>query len=107
MTIPPMIDSFITYYAATKLKIGTLTGASQELLHVHIGLAIFVLVSLLLRKKFRSPIPLAFVTFFAIMNEVIDWLNDPGPVDLENIVDIANTVAWPIVLFLLARRWRQ
>lgn len=89
-----------------KRQLGDWTGASQELLHVHVGLAIFVLSALLLQKKFRSPIPFGLVVLFALLNEVIDWFVAPSPNRLEPLWDVLNTIFWPAILFLLARRWR-
>ena len=94
------------WYADSKRAIEAWTGASQELLHVHAGLLIFVMAALVLRKKFRSPVPLALVAAFAVLNELLDWINGPSPDPFEPYWDVANTVFWPLVLFVLARRWR-
>ena len=106
MTVTRYLESAAAYYGEAKHGIGAWTGASQELLHVHAGLAIFVAASLVLRRKFRSPIPLALVAVFAVLNELADWLDGPSADPFEPYWDIANTVFWPCVLFLLARRWR-
>jgi len=106
MSIPSAVETFSTGYFEFKLQIGDWTGADEELLHVHVGLAIFVLVSLVLKKKFRSPVPLGFVIFFALLNELIDWMHELPADKLQSVWDIANTVLWPAVLFILARRWR-
>ena len=100
------IEGGAAYYGEAKRVLETWTGASQELLHVHAGLLIFVIAALVLRKKFRSPIPLALVAVFAVLNELVDWINGPPANALEPYWDFANTVFWPCVLFLLARRWR-
>lgn len=100
-------QSFAAYYSEIKRGIEAWTGASQELLHVHAGLMIFVLASLVLRRQFHSPIPLALVAVFALFNELLDWINGPSAYGFEPYRDIANTVFWPSILFLLARRWRQ
>ena len=101
-----VIDQIVGGYTAAKAAIISWTGAGEDLLHVHAGLLIFFLAALVLRKRPSSPIPLAHVVFFALLNELIDQLaggaNDP----LEPYVDVANTVFWPTLLFLLARRWR-
>ncbi|RIV85191.1 hypothetical protein D2V07_13000 [Aurantiacibacter zhengii] len=106
MIVTQHLDSVGVSYREAKRAIETWTGASQELLHVHAGLLIFVAASLILRRKFRSPIPLALVTAFAVLNELVDWLYGPSTGAFEPIRDIANTVFWPCVVFLLARRWR-
>ncbi len=106
MTVMGYLESAAAYSGEAKRAIEAWTGASQELLHVHAGLIIFVAASLVLRRKFRSPIPLALVAAFAVLNELVDWINGPSPDPLEPFWDIANTVFWPCILFLLARRWR-
>lgn len=100
------LDRAAAYYSEAKRGIEAWTGASQELLHVHAGLIIFVLASLVLRRKFRSPIPLALVAVFAVLNELADWIDGPSVDVFEPYWDIANTVFWPCILFLLTRRWR-
>lgn len=95
-----------TRYTALKNKLGILTGAQEDLLHVHAGLLIFVVAALVLRRKMRSPAPLIVVVVFAAANELLDWFGDEPASPLEPYVDFANTVFWPAVLFVLARRWR-
>lgn len=101
-----LVDSVVAVYSGIKAWLTASTGATEDLLHVHTGLLIFVLAALLLRRKMRSPIPLALVAFFAVLNEVFDWLAGDSHRALEPYVDIANTLFWPTVLFLVARRWR-
>ena len=101
-----MIDHMVTGYRSAKQYLSVVTGAQEDLLHVHAGLLIFVLSALILRKKMRSPIPLALVVFFATLNEVVDWYSGAPQAPYEHYIDFANTVFWPTLLFLLARRWR-
>lgn len=91
-------------YGVWKWEISRATGASEDLLHVHIGLALFVLSALLFRRRLASPLPLVIVIIFALLNEAIDIYDETGPLDLEPLVDIANTIFWPFMLFLIARR---
>ncbi|MDQ8757264.1 hypothetical protein RCO27_13620 [Sphingosinicella sp. LHD-64] len=81
-----------------------LTGMSEDLIHVHIGLAIFVLVALVLRRRMRSPIPLAAVVALALINELVDYRAGTGWAPVTSAFDFVNTVFWPLLLFLLARR---
>jgi len=107
MTIAASLNGAAASYSAAKGEIERVTGAQQELLHVHAGLAIFVLAALLLRKRMRSPLPLTCVVVFAALNEVFDWWVGK-PIDTaEPLIDFANTVVWPAVLFALARRWQS
>lgn len=80
------------------------TGATEDLLHVHIGLAIFVLTALLLKRRMRSPWPLAVVAIMSLANEVVDFFTHEVWDWWPNTLDLVNTIFWPGVLFLLARR---
>ena len=97
--------SWFAKYSETKSAVGDHFGASEALLHLHAGLLIFFLSSLLFQRRMRSVVPISLVYAFAIGNEIIDVLT-PGYV--ANVVgasvDILNTVVWPTLLFLLARR---
>lgn len=97
---------YTVHYATWKKAVAEFTGAPEDLLHVHIGLLIFVVAALILRRKIRSPIPLAIVIVFAAGNEVLDWINATPAARWEPLFDFLNTVFWPTILFLLARRWR-
>lgn len=100
-----MIKTLLAYaerYSAAKRALGQSLGISDNLLHVHVGLAIFVVTALLLRRRMRSPWPLAVVAVFAVLNEAVDYLI-PRTSDFS-VFDVLNTIFWPMVLFLLARR---
>jgi hypothetical protein len=77
---------------------------SESLIHVHVGLAIFILTALLSRRRMRSPIPLVVVAVLALANELIDYKNGIGWEPTLSALDFVNTVFWPLLLFLLARR---
>lgn len=94
----------IEAWSEAKSALTAASGMTENLLHVHIGLAIFVVAALLLRRRMRSPVPLAIVVALAFLNEVADFA-EAGPWDpLESGLDFANSVVWPAILFLLARR---
>ena len=66
---------------------------------------IFGISAWLLRRRIRSLIPLALVIVFAAANELVDAFAPGSTSAIESLADFANTVFWPTVLFLLARRW--
>lgn len=101
-----LVEAAATGYGNTKAYAAELTGASQELLHVHAGLLIFVAAALALRKRVGSPVPLVLVAVFGLANEIADHLTGRPQPAFEPIADFANTVFWPAILFLVARRWR-
>ena len=92
-------------YSAAKTSLGATLGASEDLLHVHAGLLIFFAAALLFRRRMRSRIPVGLVWLFALANELLDAFSPiPSPSRWEVPVDVVNTVFWPALLFLLARR---
>ncbi|MGN3975552.1 hypothetical protein [Tsuneonella sp. SYSU-LHT278] len=92
-------------YSNAKDTLGHALGLSDDLLHVHAGLAIFVLAALLARRRMRSWLPLGVVAVFAVANELVDAVG-PDAWDSLSAADVINTLFWPSVLFLLARRGR-
>lgn len=93
----------ILSYSNMKNALGEVTGMSEDLIHVHVGLAIFVLTALVLRHRMRSPIPLTVVAVLALLNEALDY-GAPGWKPGPSALDVVNTLVWPLILFLLARR---
>lgn len=91
-------------YSAVKQAMSATTGASEELLHVHFGLLIFVAAALLLRRRMHSALPIAAVWLFALANEAIDATLMLRP--FNSALDVVNTVFWPSILYLVARRRR-
>ena len=104
-----MRETLLAYaerYSAAKHSLGETLGVTDDLLHVHLGLVIFVFTALLLRRRMRSVWPLAIVAAFTLTNEVVDYaITDPWPAS-RSALDVVNSMFWPTVLFLLARRGR-
>lgn len=92
-------------YAALKQGLSDATGASEDLLHVHFGLLIFVVAALLLRRRMHSNWPVGLVWAFALANEAVDYFATGYQLD-TSLLDILNTAVWPTVLHLVARRRR-
>lgn len=89
------------YHRATVWTAET-SGMSEPTLHVHGGLAVFVLSWLVLRRPLAGGRPLLVVVVVALLNEVLDYLHQGlnGP---EAVLDTLLTVAWPLALTLAAR----
>lgn len=92
-------------YASWKTWMSQSTGATEDLLHVHFGVLIFVVVALVFRRRMHSLWPVGMVWTFALLNELIDSFAAEWRMDLSAL-DVLNTVFWPTVLFLVARRRR-
>jgi hypothetical protein len=99
------LQSLPERYSALKMGMSEATGATEELLHVHFGLLIFVVVAVLFRRRMHSLWPVGTVWVFAVANEAVDYFAADWVVDLSAL-DVLNTVLWPTVLFLVARRRR-
>lgn len=99
------MNSILQVYAEFKQMLGRDYGLTEDLLHVHAGLIIFFFAAILSRHRMRSPVPIAIVYALALINETVDLLT-PGKSAgaWEPVADILNTVIWPTLLFLLARR---
>lgn len=92
-------------YAAIKQAMSDATGATEDLLHVHFGLLIFIVVAVVFRRRLHSAWPVTIVWAFALANEAVDYFAE-GWVLVPSVLDVVNTVFWPTVLFLVARRRR-
>ena len=101
-----LFSGLAVYYSYAKTAVSSAMGMPEDLLHVHAGLLIFVFAALLLGRKMRSWIPIGLVFFFAILNEVVGSLASEAQTPFEPFFDVLNTVFWPSLLFLIARRGR-
>lgn len=93
-------------YSPTKQALGQTLGLSDDLLHRHVGSAIFVITALLLGRRMRSPWPLAAVAAFELADEIVGYADPESWSATRSALDVPNTIFWPAVLFLLARRGR-
>jgi hypothetical protein len=100
-----MIDQF------TDLKEWTMvfTGVSKDALHVHMSLLLVCAAARLTRRPLGSLLPWSMVLALALLNELLDYLSDPYAADWQEAAlhDVANTMLWPTVLIIAARRFRQ
>lgn len=96
-----------SFVQAAKIAVIGFTGLSKDALHIYVGLLVFFVSAAVLRKSLRSPLPWLAALFVACLGEAVDLFDDHrlGHVShlAANAQDILNTVAWPTVLFLLAR----
>lgn len=92
-------------YSELKQALSAATGASEDLLHVHFGLLIFVVVAVVFRRRMHSLWPVSLVWAFALLNEFVDYFAPQWQAD-TSAFDVLNSVFWPTVLFLVARRRR-
>lgn len=94
-------------YNDLKIAISEAIGLSKDALHIHLGLAIFVALILVLRKSPASLVPWLGLLAFELVNELIDafhWRNGELDIDFPGALkDIGNTMFWPTVVVVAFR----
>jgi len=81
-------------------SIGDGTGASDSLLHVHAGLVVLFLARVVTRRSLATPIPFLVVCVAALANEVMDRLVFGSWRWDDTLLDMVNTLFWPLVLMI-------
>ena len=80
----------------------------RELLHVHLGLAVYLLVGTLMRNPLGSPVALLAVVVVELVNEGADYaryMASDWPWTPESTAaDIINTLFWPTIIYFCAPR---
>lgn len=94
-------------YNALKTDIAVLLGISKDALHIHIGLAIFFGLVVVLRRSPSSILPWLGVVAFELVNELMDvfhWHQGAFSFEVGNsLKDVVNTMIWPTVALLTFR----
>lgn len=78
---------------------------SRDALHIHIGLWIYVLGMVVLRRGPASAVPWLIVLAFELINEFMDVFHGQH-ISFDAVGtarDIGNTMLWPTVALLMAR----
>jgi hypothetical protein len=92
---------------AIKLAIVAATGLSKDALHIYVGLGVYLLAALALRKRLQSLAALLAVVLVACLGEVLDMRDDIHSLGYwrwsASLHDVVNTSFWPFVLFSLGR----
>lgn len=104
-----------TSFQALKLAITSTVGLSKDALHVHLGLALYLLILVAWRRQRSAPIACLIVFLLAGLNEAIDARDDIATFGhwrwQASLHDIVNTLFWPAVLavvgFLTSLRCRS
>jgi hypothetical protein len=97
-------------YNAFKTQLSDLLGISKDALHIHLGLATYLIVLVVFRRQLTSPVPWLALLAFEIVNEFLDIFHvHEGVMGLDlsgSLKDVLNTMFWPTVV-LVAARWHR
>jgi len=84
-----------------------LLGVSKDALHVHIGLAVFFVAAILLRRRVGDWLPWAIALIAALAGEAWDirdrWSAGIDADPAGHFHDIVNTLLWPTLITLFGR----
>jgi len=93
---------------AAKLAIVSATGLSKDALHIYVGLTVYLVSALALRKHARAYFPVLIVMLIACAGELLDMRDDTRSLGYwrwgASLHDVVNTSFWPCVLYVLTRR---
>ncbi len=94
-------------FQQAKLDLVTLLGLSKDALHIYVGLTVFLLATLVSRKRLGSPIPWLLVLAVAVVGEAWDLYDDLRTIGhwrwRASWHDVWNTLFWPTVLLVIGR----
>ena len=93
-----------------KIWLTQVIGLPKDALHIYVGLTVFLLAAILLRRPLRSLVPIAAALAAASAGEAWDLYDSWRAGERLRLDrswhDVWNTCFWPFVLFLLARYTR-
>jgi hypothetical protein len=94
-------------FQSAKLALVEQLGLSKDALHIYVGLGIFLVATVVSRKRLGSPLPWLLVLLAAAAGEAWDRHDDltaNGHWQWQGSVhDLWNTLFWPTILLLLGR----
>jgi hypothetical protein len=92
---------------AIKLAIVAATGLSKDALHLHVGMAVFLVAAMVSRRPVSSWLPWLAVLAVALAGEGVDMRDDLASLGhwrwSASLHDIVNTIAWPSILLVVGR----
>lgn len=101
--MPRQVSDLLSLYVAFIHWIGDGTGLPDTILHVHAGMAVLLIARVLTKKSLGTLVPLAFVIAAELGNEVMDRLYYGSWRWPDTLMDVLNTLLWPVILSLAIR----
>lgn len=100
----------ITAYKELTDTIEAVTGLSRPMLHLHAGMAIYVVTQAFLRERRGSVVALGMVALAELGNEAMNRLYWGSWRWSDTLGDIVTTLFWPSLCLAVSayrrRRWR-
>lgn len=102
----------IVYLYKSLIDIIVERSGSAELLHVHAGMAIYLITLMVVRQRRGGVIAFQMVLAAELGNEVMDWLAaSPKWTWADTISDVVLTLMWPAAITAVTawrrRRWQK
>ena len=98
----------VHFYSDLKVLIEAVAGLNRDILHLHFGILLFLLLSWRMPEPHRFRRAFVCLLVIAVANECFDMLmalEKAEPLNWrESIGDIVNTVLWPAVWCVFQRR---
>ena len=103
------LHGVIAFYEAMKRQLVPADESIRALIHVHAGLALWLGLALLLRRRLSSVVPLAGVWLAMAVTEIFD-ISTQWPVRQDWVwqhaaSDMAQSLTWPTILWAVCF-WR-
>ncbi len=99
----------IAQYELIKEWIAPASAEGRTLIHIHVGLFVFLTGAAFSRRRLRAWPVLLVLLALQLANEVADlafkWPDIPRWLWADSFYDTLNTMIWPTLLFLLASDW--
>ncbi len=100
----------VASYAQLIQAIVDFTGMSRPMLHMHAGMAIYLIAQLMLGTRRGSLLALSVVLEIELFNEVMNRLHYGSWRWADTCADISLTLFWPTLSYAVSqmrcRRWR-
>lgn len=104
----PLLEA-VDLYESMKRQLVPADESIRALIHVHAGMALWLLLALVLRRRLSSVIPLAGVWLVMALTEIFD-ISTRWPVRQDWVwqhaaSDMAQSLTWPTILWAICF-WR-
>ena len=98
----------ISAYAQFTQDIVNCTGMSRPMLHMHAGMAIYLVSQVMLGTRRGSLLAISMVLFVELLNELLNFLHKGRVYWSDTTQDILLTLFWPVMIYAVSRyrRWR-